>query len=244
MRSQPVEIEKHTPQDERLAEALAALAYPVRLAMLRQLREPKTLKEIRVAPASPGSGSAPDRPMSRQAVKEHLETLLDAGAVVAREVEREYGATMEYVVSHRSLFAISEEFRELARLKPKELPEEDTMLGSHPGGERHTLQGPCLVLVKGLDEGETFELTDGDGRGSSWLIGRSRDLAVSLDFDPFVSSENARIQLDAGAYYIEDLPASRNGTTLNFDTLEEGAQEPLEHGDLIGVGRSLLQFRA
>lgn len=243
MPSSPVTTEQHTPQDERLAEALAALAYPVRIAMLRQLREPKALKEIRVAPASPGSGRA-DRPMSRQAVKEHLETLVEAGAVVTREADREFGTTVEYVVSHRSLYAISEEFRELAQLKPKELPEEDTMLGSQAGEERHELDGPCLLLVKGIDEGRTYDLDPASTSGAPWLIGRSSNLDVPLDFDPFVSSENTRIDHEEGAYFVEDLPASRNGTTLNFDKLQDGSKEELQHGDLIGVGRSLLQFRA
>lgn len=42
---------------------------------------------------------------------------------------------------------------------------------------------------------------------------------------------------------LEDLPGSRNGTTLNFLPLPRGGRSELHHGDLIGVGRSLRLFR-
>src|SRR5687767_3964350 len=63
------------------------------------------------------------------------------------------------------------------------------------------IEGPCLVLVKGLDEGRTFALPPPKAGPKSWNIGRRRGAPVSLDFDPFVSTENAAIIWEEGTYF-------------------------------------------
>jgi len=97
-----VDLDQAAPQDAKLAEALLAVAHPSRLALLRQLRSPKTLREIEVkgAGAAPGVGTH-ERTLTRQTVRVHLDRCLEAGIVVAREAEREYGATLEYRLNHQ-----------------------------------------------------------------------------------------------------------------------------------------------
>lgn len=231
------------PVGDRLVAALAALASPVRLSLLRMIRTPKTLKEIKLrVPAEAEAGTPRDRVLSRQTVKEHLDRLVEISVVVAREAERDYGATVEYVVNHQVLYALSEEFRGLARLRPAEVPDVGT-LQRGPESAAAAARRPCLVLVKGIEEGRTFDLRPPAAGRAEWIIGRRAGLAVSLDFDPFISAENARVAWDGERHGVEDLPESRNGTTLNFVPLPRGGRSELRHGDLIGVGRSLLLFR-
>lgn len=238
---QKVDLEASAPQDDALARSLNALAHPSRLALLRQLRTPRTLREIQLR-----TGAAADdvgRSISRQAVREHLDRLLAIGVVHAREATRDYGETTEYSLSHQALYALSEEFRGLARLRPASEPVAATMARRPGAPEPRAPEGPCLVLVKGLDEGRTFPLAPpGVGR-RQWTLGRRRGLDVSLDFDPFVSTENALIVWEDGTFTIEDLPDSRNGTSVNFVTLPKGERRSLRTSDVIGIGRSLLVFR-
>lgn len=236
-----VDLEASAPQDDALSRSLNALAHPSRLALLRQLRTPKTLREIQLRSQAADEAG---RSISRQAVREHLDRLIAIGVVHAREAHRDYGETTEYSLSHQALFAIAEEFRGLARLRPATEPVSATVERRPGSPEPAGTDGPCLVLVKGLDEGRCFALPPpGSGR-RQWTIGRRRGLEVSLDFDPFVSTENAVVVWEQGRYHVEDLPDSRNGTTLNFAVMSKGERRELKTSDVIGVGRSLLMFRA
>ena len=235
-----VASDESAPRDAALARALGALASPVRIALLRQLQTPRVLREIEVK-ATDGDASA--RNISRQAVREHLDRLMETGVVVARETEREYGTTLEYSLNHQALFALSEEFRALARLRPAAEPHMVTVTGGRPAAAAPP-EGPSLVLVKGVDEGRTFDLRPPAAGRREWVIGRRRGLDISLDFDPFISTENSAIVWEDGVHAVVDLPESRNGTMVNFKPLPKGARHPLRVGDLIGVGRSLLMFRA
>lgn len=232
-------VREPTEGDERLAEGLAALGNPVRLAILRELREPKILKEIEVAPHRDDAGD-PQRPVTRQTVRTHLDRLADLGVVVAEEVERSFGTTVEYSLNHQALYSLGERFKRLARLRPQREPDVPTW--EQDPREGYELETPCLALVKGLDEGRVFPL-DPAGPGQRWVLGRRRGAEVVLDYDPFVSSENAVVRRRDGGFWIEDLPDSRNGTRLNFRPLPEGEPRPLSDGDAIGVGKSVLLFR-
>lgn len=233
--------EESPPDPEELTQALDTLASPVRLAIVRQLRTPKVLKEIEVTSSRSGPGSD-DRPLARQTVKEHLDRLVDIGIVSPREVKRDYGPTVEYVVNNQVLYAVAERFRGLAGLRPREPPEDETFEGGKdPEGSR--VEGPAMVLVKGLDEGRSFPV-DPDGGDEPMIVGRRRDADVPLDFDPYVSRRNTVLNWEDGTLYVEDLEASRNGTRVNFELVPTGSRRPLLDGDLVGVGRSLLLFRA
>lgn len=236
-----VDLEASAPQDDALSRSLNALAHPSRLALLRQLRTPKTLREIQLRSQAPDEAG---RSISRQAVREHLDRLIAIGVVNAREAMRDYGETTEYSLNHQSLFAIAEEFRGLARLRPATEPIAATVERRPGAAEPTPATGSCLVLVKGLDEGRTFPLPTAGISRRQWAIGRRRGLEISLDFDPFVSTENALIVWEDGRYFVQDLPDSRNGTTLNFVLMGKGERRELKTSDVIGVGRTLLMFRA
>lgn len=222
--------------EERLAETFATLGSPLRLALLRQLRTPRALGEIEVRGHRPDAG----RTVARQTVKEHLDRLLQAGFVLAREAERPYGPTKEFLVNHQALFALSEDVKGLARLRASvEPPVSTTPLGApaEPAAE-----GPRLVLVKGLEDGTTYDLRPRGEGPQRWVVGRRRGLAVSLDFDPFVSAENTLLTWDGARHLAEDLPGSRNGTRVNHRLLAPGERRPLKHGDLLHVGNCALLY--
>lgn len=219
--------------DELLAEALQAIANATRLRVLRSLQVPRTLHEIEV----PIQADDHDRNIARQTVRAHLDKLLGAGLVTVRPSERSARNAPEYSLNHQALFTLVEDLREVARLRGLVEPAGATMPGQ--AAARPVETGPLLLLVKGVEEGRVFPLHERD----AWLIGRRRGADVPLDYDPFVSSENTLIRRAAGAFTVEDLPVSRNGTSLNLRPLERGVPHPLRHGDLVGVGRSLLLFR-
>ena len=218
------------------AATLDVLSNPTRLAILHALRAPARLSDIRVAGVE-GPG-VEGRVISRQAVRQHLDRLLRIGVVAALPAARE--ERVQYVIEHRKLFAIAEEFRGLANLRPAE---------DVPGGRTEPVPpqprprgaGPRLVLVRGLREGTAFPLDAPDKR--EFVIGRRRDADCPLDYDPFVSSQNAVLRReDDGSFRVQDAPGSRNGTTVNFEPLPPGAWRLLQHGDVIGVGHTALVF--
>jgi hypothetical protein len=221
-------------------DALRALSAPARVLLLRELRTPKTVTEVALRLPKDGG---PARVLARQTVKQHLDQLVAIGAVATHTVERGHGEALEYVVNHQMLFTLGDDLRTLARLRPTEVPPGLTQVSpAVPAAARPA--GPRLLLVKGLDEGQAFDLRPAAKGPSSWTIGRRRGLAVPLDFDAAVSAENTRIAWDGHQHQVEDLPHSRNGTLLNFRPLEKGRLYPLERGDVIGVGRSALVFQA
>jgi DNA-binding HxlR family transcriptional regulator len=226
--------------DAALADALRALGTPARVQLLRELRTPKTVTEVELrAPGSDGPG----RVLARQTIKQHLDQLVEIGVVATRSVERSHGPTLEYVVNHQTLFALGEDLRSLARLRPTEAPAGLTRVAPVPPPAARRA-GPQLLLVKGLDEGLAFDLRPHGPGPAAWVIGRRRGLAVPLDFDAAVSTEHARVTWDGDRHSVEDLPHSRNGTLVNFRPLEKGRLHALERGDVISVGRSALVFQA
>lgn len=229
-------MESPKAEDVPLSDALSALGSPTRLALMRAVRTPRTLREIELGSLDGGH----ERPLARQTVREHLERLIEVGVVSTRPVVREYGDTSEFVVNHQALFGLSEEVRRLARLRPAVEPSVNTVVG---GMDRPSAAPrPCLVLVKGLDEGATFDLRPREP--NEWIIGRRRGVAISLDFDPSISSHNSLITWHDGHHEVQDDASSRNGTSVNFCLLQKGERVPLRNGDLIGVGRALLLYWA
>ena len=101
--------------------------------------------------------------------------------------------------------------------------------------------GPKLVLVHGVYEGKAFALSSETEQARGWLIGRRRDAPISLDYDPYVSTENAVVKRAGEGFRIEDL-GSKNGTAINWEHLDERGTHQLRPGDVIGVGRSLLSY--
>jgi DNA-binding transcriptional ArsR family regulator len=228
----------------RFAAVLEVLANENRLELLRQLRTPHTAREVNLAPPEVAAGENPTRPISRQAARMHLTKLAEIGVVVARPSRRGRAAADEYILNHQRLFAIAEEFRSLASLRAIDPPVSDRTLEGGPAGAGRGSHGACLVLVKGLDEGRNFKLgAPQHPPDESWVIGRRSGIPVCLDYDPYISAENAEVRTVGGRYLLRDLPLSRNGTYLNWERLPKGSTSELHTGDVIGVGRSLLMFR-
>jgi DNA-binding transcriptional ArsR family regulator len=227
----------------RLAAVLEVLANENRLELLRQLRVPRTAREVTLKPPDVRPGENPERPISRQAARIHLNKLAEIGVVVARRTRRGHTVADEYVLNQQRIFAIAEEFRRLASLRASLPPGSEATLDGRPPEMAGSDGGVRLVLVHGLDEGRAFALSkneSSDARG--WVIGRRAGLPVCLDYDPYVSSENTEVTCVRGRYVVHDLRTSRNGTYVNWQQLAKGDSRELRSGDVIGVGRSLLLF--
>jgi DNA-binding transcriptional ArsR family regulator len=209
---------------------LEALASGVRLSILRALRTPRTLTAIAVRGERADAGSV----LARQSVRRHLDTLLDAGLVTRLDQEGDE----QYVVDHLRLFTLAEEVRDLARLRAVVEPDAQTQVV--PRAAPSSARGTRLVLVRGLDEGQTFRLDP--EAGQVWRIGRRRGLEVCLDYDAAVSGLNAIVRATDAGDVLEDAAGSTNGTWHNFERLPPGKKARLRHGDVIGVGRSLLLY--
>lgn len=235
---------------DKLGEILSALGNANRLQLLEQLRTPRILSEIQLKPGSVREGENPDRAISRQAVRLHLDRLIEIGVVLAQKGERATGVVEEYVVNHQRLFAISEEVRRLGALTPRregwgmETMSERMDTPADEVAPDDGTTAPALVLVRGLDEGVAFPLTDATCDASGrWLIGRRRGLPVSLHYDPFVSGVHAAVQKGRAGLEVLGLPEGRNGTFVNFKPLHRGLARTLRTGDVVGVGKSLLLYR-
>ncbi|MCA1813140.1 MAG: FHA domain-containing protein [Halobacteriales archaeon] len=149
---------------------------------------------------------------------------------------------MCYVVNPVKLYALTEELRRLSvRQAGHGLVGDAT--GTLAGGSGpDAVEGPRLVLVHGVYEGRAYPLRSAGKAERRWVVGRARGLDVSLDYDPFVSTENCFITEEAGRFTVADVAASKNGTSVNWVPLAKGGTRVLRAADVIGVGRSLLSF--
>ena len=228
---------------EGLADFLAALAYPVRLELLDVLRFPHALREIRLQPRRGHAGAGPVRPASRQAIHAHLGKLVDADLVRVHPGDAEGRTLLRYTTNPPKLYALTEELRRLSVITAGR--------GAAAGDVTGTLQeaahpdaafGPRLVLVHGVYEGKSFSLEDRTSQNGRWVVGRRRGLPVCLDYDPYVSLENAAVARMGKGFQLTDLAGSKNGTWVNWAMLPRGGSRLLKAGDIIGVGRSRLCF--
>lgn len=226
-----------------LAELLKALAYPARLELLDLLRAPKTVRDVRLNPQRSGLWESPDRPAARQTVQLHLDKLLETDLVRAETGEQDGRQVPFYIANPAKLYVIMEAMRSLlVRYAGRGLEPDHTATVSAAAAGAAT-RGPRVVLVHGVYEGKAYPLTPSTAKDARWTIGRAKGLAVSLDYDPFVSHETAVITKDGPGFAITDL-GSKNGTWLNWVPLGSGETRTLEAADVIGVGRSLLVFAA
>lgn len=219
-----------------LADALSALGYPMRLELLDILRFPHGIGELRVSPTRQDSEGSAERAVARQTVQYHLEKLVESGFV--RE-ESPGARGTRYVVSPQRLYAVIEEMRALSLMFAGRGGAGDATGTMSAAGGFASIKGPRLILVHGVYEGKQFALEG----GAAWTIGRKPGLAVSLDYDPFVSVENAVVERSADGFAVRDHATSKNGTFVNWTRLARGGTQKLARGDLVGVGRSLLLFR-
>ena len=92
---------------------------------------------------------------------------------------------------------------------------------------------PRLIVVRGVDEGKQFDLTD-----AAVSVGRHSSNTVALH-DTQVSRRHLELRsLPGGGYQVFDL-GSGNGTLLNGQPVQAA---PLRSGDTIALGQSLLLY--
>jgi DNA-binding transcriptional ArsR family regulator len=209
-----------------LAAGLKPLSSPVRLRLLRFLTEPRYLEEI-----------ASHLHLTRQGAQRHVRLLQQAGLVERRPGSRPSGAVVEYSLRPHTLFALHEALETLSGLRSKRSEMmHRTQPGLVPGGSASG-SWPCLVLVRGPRWGEHVQLRQ--GRERAWVIGRDDRCEVVVDYDPYASNRHAELRCAGGKFTVSDL-RSTNGTTLNQAPIPRGGSVTAGHGDLIGVGHTLL----
>lgn len=223
-----------------LAEFLDALAYPVRLELLHKLRFPHEVSELEITPHDPADDGSEDRPLARQTVQQHVDKLVAAGFV--EEEEPDGVGARRYQVNAAKLYAVVEDLRELSTLYAGRGADPDATGTVDPLAQPRDVEGPRLVLTHGVYEGKAFPLKEETRKEGGWAIGRSEAAPISLDYDPYVSSQNSFVEPREDGFALRDLPQSKNGTWVNWERLPEDAVRRLEPGDAVGVGRSLLTF--
>ena len=233
------------PDMGELEGLLKVLASEARLDLLWLLRDPHTLDEIQITPTAARAGGSPERPISRQGVQHHLDQLADVGLVRAAPTTRKgKRAVNEWVTDRAQLFAVLEEMRRICTLRGTRQVRPSETIEYEPSPTVDWEDGAKLVLVHGVHEGKAFPLRRGDmARGRGWIIGRSPSAHVSIEYDPFVSSENAEILPTPEGPLLVDLRTAKNGTFVNWDRLAVGGERLLQAGDVIGVGKTLLVYR-
>lgn len=226
------------PEFAWLAKILAALGSERRLELLHALRAPKALHEIRIM-TSPEDSGAPGRPISRQAVAYHLQPLRKFGLVERMGDDADAGRE-RYVLNHERLFALIDELRSLARLRPlgtpvasmgQTLDKSSSRAGALP-------PPPRLVVTYGREDGVAYPLHGSAGK--TWQIGRSAQCEIRLDYDPYLSGRNTIVERTTDEFMVRDLPNNRNGTWINWIRLPIGGAMKLRPGDVLMVGRTTL----
>lgn len=210
-----------------LAEALRPLAEPRRLAMLHFLVRPRSTDEV-----------AHRFRIETSAARRDLDELVEAG--LAALVQAPAGPPA-YASNPSRLFMLADQFGRLG------VPEADaepaaafrTQIPGRPSGPVAALAGPALIVVHGLTAGAVIPLA---GPGP-WTIGRDPERTVCLDYDSFVSGRHAELRGRGRDVALADLH-STNGTFVNWHRVPGSGEALLRSGDVIGVGRSLIVFRA
>jgi two-component system cell cycle response regulator len=101
---------------------------------------------------------------------------------------------------------------------------------ARPGGKRDR---PYFIVLAGSNLGKMFKI-----EGDSVVIGRSSDAQIRLE-DDGISRKHARVFMDRGDLWIEDLK-SANGTIINGNVIQ---RQRLADGDKLQVGATtILKF--
>ncbi len=218
---------------EGLGDRLKALGNPVRLRLLHLCTKPHYLEEL-----------ASHLKLTRPGVHKHVDKLVAIDVLQTRLGRRDSGPVTEYVLNRSRVFQLHAEFEALVRLVPSAVADAAPPTVESPPAAAPARapdeDEPRLQLVRGLDEGRSFVLAR--RTGLAWRIGRSSNVDIRLDYDPFASSRHAEVRCDGSRYQILDA-FSTNGTFRNYRRLEPGRETPLRSGDVVAVGRSVLVFQ-
>lgn len=161
-----------------------------------------------------------------------LQRLEAEGRLAALLASAAAKAPVEPLADPRWLSALGDALRYVA----------DTLDAPAPGTGGAAAGAPRLVVVHGDVVGRNVALDPRGDPEALFVIGRGPDAAVPLH-DAFVSTRHAAIVATENGHLILDLE-SRNGTSVNLQPLQGGRAVPLADHDLIGVGCTVLQFRA
>lgn len=240
-----------TVDTERLSVVLSALGNQQRLEILRQLITPKHVGEIEALREEVSDGETREVPLTRQAVLSHIEKLEEVGLVDTRVAQGKGSHTKEYLLREDRLFMVLEEVRTLGNLAmeavTEQVPDRTLVSQAEPEAPEQEDALATLILIRGIREGRVFPLHSKDSP-AKWWIGRERKVGdelvdVPLEYDLFISRKHAVLKHEDKRFFLRDSD-SLNGTTVNWTQQLRGGEEvELEHGDVIGVGRSLLLFR-
>lgn len=224
---------------ERVARRLKPLGSPVRLRLLRFLTRPHYLEEV-----------ASFLKMSRFAAKRHIDELSANGLLRAVPGRRDSGPVRDYIVAPDAFFELYDAVRSVGELRPapeafaESLPGFLTRTRTASAPRAHAHAGPVhpyLVSVYGPEIGRAYPLAAKRSGTAHWTVGRDAACEVALDLDPFTSNRHARIALAGAGFSLTDA-YSTNGTWRNWERLPEGETAALRHGDILGIGRTLLVF--
>lgn len=232
---------------DELGSKLKALSASNRLRLIAELQQPRTVDDIHLTPAGPGEDEEADRKLTRQGVRHHLTRLEDSDLVRSATRATEQGRDRrEYMVNEPAVFGLLEELRSLlAPGTDAPLDPFQTERSSSASEGAQWQEGPKLVLLQGAEDDRVFNLRDIDpdpSEGRGWVIGRSSQAQIPLQYDPYLSAQNSEVIHEEGEYRLVDLRISTNGTRLNDRRLKPGNEATLEHGDVIKVGCSSLVF--
>lgn len=236
-----------------VAPLFRALGYPTRLQLLTELRDPKGIQDLDVTPGPSGGAGRPDRTLTRQGIRHHLNQLAETGLVTIERTSRDDHVSNVYRVSQAGLFRAAQILQELAtvgevrsapgvnghRLSPE--TDED-----RPPWIKQTMahRGPRLVLVHGVGQGTTFPLDFEKSDGvRGWLIGSAPSVEISLPHDPYAADKHAEIFRDDDVFRVLDMRSSDRPTYVDWEPLDIGGAGELKPGTVIGIGRSLLVFQ-
>lgn len=225
---------------DRIADRLKPLGNATRLRLLRFLTQPHYLEEI-----------ASHLKMNRTAAKKHVDELLAIGLLRTLPGRRESGPVRDYLVAPEAFFELYDAVRALGEIRPAPETYAQTLPGllskTRPtaaarNSSRAASPFPYLVVVYGTEIGHAFGLVPRRDGDAPWVIGRDAQADIVVETDPFVSNRHGRIVRQGPDYVLTDA-FSTNGTWVNWQRLPAGGSVPLQRGDIVGVGKTLLVFR-
>ena len=212
---------------ERLARSLGVLANETRLALVDRLARPAFAPELEE-----------ELGLTRQALKKHLDILVEEGLVEARAARRGVFPATQYATSPQGLFGFQEDVLGLAA-PPRSSARHSTRLAQRARNAEPAPRGPALLVVHGARRGEWIPLPT----SAPATIGRDASNEIALKWDPFASARHAVLHLRGDGWRLTDL-RGKNGTWVDFEPMAPGGTMAVASGVLLGIGHSLLLLRA